>query len=131
GRTGHSLVAMLFKISNEGLSQCLSAILHATLTSLSHQWSHHGFNGVFVKPPLAQESCDSVTRLRRTDPPGHRDHLHGQVSFTHLEVGGPQRRMYDGFGTTGGEQFLLQARTPHWHAFEPPIGPPCREGDIV
>jgi hypothetical protein len=57
--------------------------------------------------------------------------LHGQVPFTHLAVGGPQRRMYDGFGTTGGEQFLLQARTPHWHAFEPPIGPPCREGDIV
>jgi hypothetical protein len=25
----------------------------------------------------------------------------------------------------------LQARTPHRHAFEPPIGPSCREGDIV
>jgi hypothetical protein len=30
GRTGHSLMAMLFKISNEGLSQFLSAVLHAS-----------------------------------------------------------------------------------------------------
>jgi hypothetical protein len=31
GGTGHSLVAMLFKISNKGLSQCLSAVLHTIL----------------------------------------------------------------------------------------------------
>ena len=33
GGTRHGLMAMLFEISNEGLSQFLSAVLHASLTS--------------------------------------------------------------------------------------------------
>jgi hypothetical protein len=32
GRTRHGLMAMLLKISNEGLPQFLSAVLHAVLT---------------------------------------------------------------------------------------------------
>ena len=50
GGTRHGLVAMLFKISNEGLPQFLSAVLHAILTSLPQQRPHHRLNGVFVKP---------------------------------------------------------------------------------
>ena len=57
--------------------------------------------------------------------------MHGQVPFIHLAVGGPQRRTHDVFRTTGGEQFYLQSRTPHWHACESPTGPPRSEGYIV
>jgi hypothetical protein len=46
-------MAMLLKISNEGLPQFLSAVLHTILTFLPHQRSHHGLNDVFVKPSLA------------------------------------------------------------------------------
>src|SRR3989449_2997770 len=131
GGTRHDLMAMLFKISNEGLSQFLSAVLHTTLTFLPHQRPHHRLNGVFVKPALAQESRYSATRLRRVGPSSHRDHLHGQIPFTYLAVGSPQRRMHDVFRTTSGEQLFLQARTPHRHACESPIGPPRSEGYIV
>src|SRR5713101_3362420 len=72
GGTRHGLMAMLFKISNEGLSQFLSAVLHATLTFLPHQRPHHRLNGVFVKPALAQESRYSATRLRRVGSSSHR-----------------------------------------------------------
>src|ERR1041385_2800514 len=101
------------------------------LTSLSHQWSDHGLNGVFVKPTLAQEPCDSVTTLRRTDLPSHRDHLHGQIPFTYLAVGGSQSRLHDRFRATSGEQLFLQTRTRHRHAYEPPVCPPRGEGNII
>ena len=77
GGTRHGLMAMLFKILNEGLSQFLSAVLHATLTVLPHQRPHHCLNSVFVKTSLVQQSRYSATRLRRGGPSSHRDHLHG------------------------------------------------------
>ena len=54
GRTRHGMMAMLFEISNEGLSQFVSAVFHATLSILSHQRPHHCLNRVFVKAALAQ-----------------------------------------------------------------------------
>jgi hypothetical protein len=122
---------MQFEISNEGLSQFLSTVLHATLTSLPHQWTHHCLKSLFVKSSLVQESRDPTRRLRRGSPAGHRHYLHGQVPFTHPTIGRLQCGLYDGFRTTGSEQLFLQARTPHRHAREPPIGPPRSEHDIV
>jgi hypothetical protein len=39
--------------------------------------------------------------------------------------------MHDVFRATRGEELRLQARTPHRHTCESPIGPPCSEGHIV
>src|SRR6185503_9729638 len=88
GRTRHSLMAMLFKISNEALSQFLSAVLHPSLTTFPHQRTHYCFNRIFVKAALAQESRQSFTHPRRGCPSSQRDHLHGQILFTHLAIGG-------------------------------------------
>ena len=57
--------------------------------------------------------------------------LHSEILFTYLAVGGLYRCLHNVFRTTGGEQLFLQARTPHRHPRESPIGPPRSEGHIV
>ena len=49
GRTWHCLVAMLLKVSNEGLSQFLSAILHMILIGNGKTlWAHLNFTSPHV-----------------------------------------------------------------------------------
>jgi hypothetical protein len=92
-------MAILFKISNEGLPQFLRTILHTVFSfevsfdpdrlPLTIDHSQYRFDGVFAEATLAQESRNPAQHPGRGELPGRRNHLHGQVPFTHLAVASP------------------------------------------